>query len=368
MILSCSLRVLPGPTQVICNKLRPPPLTASKKFSTVRTLNQQYDGKGFLLKRFAALTKQYEDFSGLTEVKDAHSRVLTSELKFLDVQEQRSSCSQQLQAVHSLLQDIHAELGKTSRGEDRYLSLITQEHSILKQERQLAEQCRQLEQAELDNFTVFSDNIREGQAKEKTYAERTKYWSVMGSVGGAAVGILGSALVSYIKMRQMRDLINESSSASPSIFRMVGEVSDRVRSQQKEWALFLADFKGLLEDDVRKTPPHVSTPPTLSVDKLESQTDEIVTSLRRQGEQIASDMSDIKSLVTTQRLVLEGASDSDRPNVVYIGRDVEQLVQIAQRHLEWKMKLNALATVATIYGVLAIGVPLLTALFGGKSP
>jgi hypothetical protein len=31
-----------------------------------------------------------------------------------------------------LLQDIHGELEKISRGEDRYLALVTQEHQVLK--------------------------------------------------------------------------------------------------------------------------------------------------------------------------------------------------------------------------------------------
>ena len=30
------------------------------------------------------------------------------------------------------MQDIHTELEKISRGEDRYLALVTQEHQVLK--------------------------------------------------------------------------------------------------------------------------------------------------------------------------------------------------------------------------------------------
>ena len=43
----------------------------------------------------------------------------------------------QMTEVTAKLKGLHAELEKTHRGEDKYLTLVTEEHSILKEEREL---------------------------------------------------------------------------------------------------------------------------------------------------------------------------------------------------------------------------------------
>lgn len=50
------------------------------------------------------------------------------------------------------LKEIHAELDKTSRGEDRYLFLLTEEHKEIKRERLLIEDVKFLEHDERLKF------------------------------------------------------------------------------------------------------------------------------------------------------------------------------------------------------------------------
>ena len=92
--------------------------------------------------------KRYENFVGLTEVKAAQARVVERERKFIDQQELRREAQVKITEVQKKIkvrfrdeiffhaeneiffQDIHVELEKTHRGEDRYLVLVTQEHQV----------------------------------------------------------------------------------------------------------------------------------------------------------------------------------------------------------------------------------------------
>jgi len=185
-------------------------------------------------------------------------------------------------------------------------------------------------------------------------------------VSGAIIGMVGTTMSNYLKMKELRGLVQESSTGSPAIHSMLSEVSDTVQSQQLQLAGFLADFKGMLgqEQDPKQ---EKFLPATQPIEKLENRTTEIMTTLKQQGDQLATDISDIKTLITTQKLVFEGSEDGHKPTVVYIGKDVEEVLKDAQYHLEWKMKMNSLATVAMVYAALAVTIPLLGKIFGGGS-
>ena len=55
--------------------------------------------------------------------------------------------------VTAKLKGLHAELEKTHRGEDKYLTLVTEEHSILKEERELLLNFQQTERRERECFS-----------------------------------------------------------------------------------------------------------------------------------------------------------------------------------------------------------------------
>ena len=92
------------------------------------------------------------------------------------------------------LQDIHLELEKTHRGEDRYLVLVTQEHQVLKEERNLQEEFKFHEKSEREYFSALSNAVRDSHEKERAQAEKTKYWSILGSILGTCIGIFGTTI------------------------------------------------------------------------------------------------------------------------------------------------------------------------------
>ena len=80
---------------------------------------------------------------------------------------------------------------KLSRSDDAYLELFKAEHDLVKKEK-----CTQLELKRQDDierqlFSSLQLALRESQEKEKMRVERTKYWSIIGSVVGALAGMIG---------------------------------------------------------------------------------------------------------------------------------------------------------------------------------
>lgn len=312
-----------------------------------------------------SIFRVYEDVVGLTEVKAAQTKVLEAEQKFVSTQEQRREKQQRILQLQSQLKEIHAELDKTNRGEDRYLTLITQEHAIIKEERSMLEQFKNLEKAERDYFASLSLALRESHEKERAQGERTKYWSIIGSVCGAVIGIVGATINNRIRLNQLRDLV-ERSSSQPEVQRLVFSLSDEFQRHRDQILEFVADVRQLLG----ATPVVAATVPSEAVaaDKadsnLELQMQEVVVLVREQRKLLERETRDIKAL-----LAAGAALDEDgegRRAAVYIGEDVRDIVADSQRQLEWKMKVNSLAMVALVYGALAVTVPLLAAFFKGS--
>lgn len=77
----------------------------------------------------------YEHFTGLDEVKMAQNRVLEAEERFIRAQEKRRDATVSLSEINNKLKELYAELDNTTRGEDRYVYLIQQEHKLLKEEK-----------------------------------------------------------------------------------------------------------------------------------------------------------------------------------------------------------------------------------------
>lgn len=307
----------------------------------------------------------YEDVVGLTEVKAAQTKVLEAEQKFVSTQEQRREKQQRILQLQGQLKEIHAELDKTNRGEDRYLTLITQEHAIIKEERSMLEQFQNLEKAERDYFASLSLALRESHEKERAQGERTKYWSIIGSVCGAVIGIVGATVNNRIRLNQLRDLV-ERSSSQPEVQRLVFSLSDEFQRHRDQILEFVADVRQLLgaAPVVAATVQSEAVATDKADSDLELQMQEVVVLVREQRKLLERETRDIKAL-----LAAGAALDEDgegRRAAVYIGEDVRDIVADSQRQLEWKMKVNSLAMVALVYGALAVTVPLLAAFFKGS--
>lgn len=263
----------------------------------------------------------------------------------------------QLQQLQVRLKEIHADLDKTLRGDDKYLELVTQEHALIKDDRRLSEEFQFYEKSERDYFSSLSNALRDSHERERSYAEKTKYWSIIGSVVGAVIGILGTSINNHVRLRELRNLVQDSVAASsvstPVIKDLVDKTTDQLKKQQDSVSQTLRDVKDVLS--ARNV-------------LLNASNDQQVTTVAF-NENVLRELADIKALITARQITKDHGGEpregSHLDAVVYLGRDIEELMKDAQRNLEWKIKINSLATVAMIYGGIAIALPVLYKIFGG---
>ena len=98
----------------------------------------------------------------------------------MDSQERRRNTQLAINDVQVKLKSIRSELERTARGDDKYLALVTEEHSIIKEEFSLASQLENVERLEKEKFSRLTRAVRDSHEKERAQAEKTKYWSILG--------------------------------------------------------------------------------------------------------------------------------------------------------------------------------------------
>ncbi|CAI6350768.1 unnamed protein product [Macrosiphum euphorbiae] len=149
----------------------------------------------------------YERVTGLSEVRVAQDRVLESQKQFMNAQDRRRDVSVELRTIQNKLKDIRNELLNTSRSDDRYIELVTQEHALLKQENLIIDRVNYSEKEERDSFILLSTTLKDSHDRERIQAERTKYVSIVGSILGTIIGIIGSTVINAWKMNEFKRMV-----------------------------------------------------------------------------------------------------------------------------------------------------------------
>ncbi|KAK6175411.1 hypothetical protein SNE40_013880 [Patella caerulea] len=312
--------------------------------------------------RLGPVLQAYEDFVGLTEVKEAQNNVIQAEKKFLAIQEKRRLIQQDMSVIQSRLKSISTELDKTNRGDDRYLDLVKTEHSIIREEYEMIESLKGTEKLERESFAFLSAAVRESHEKERARAERTKYWSIIGSVIGAVIGIAGTTTNNYLRMKELRGIVSESVEKGDEFKNTAVQLVEVVGSQYKKMDSFIGDLKTALGSDAKSLKlENVHIPTTNNLNELTEHTEQILNSVKKQETILDAEMKDIKKLLGIEKSTL-----SDQ-NIVYVGPEIESMLKRTEDNLEWKIKLNSLATATVIYGALALTIPVLLSIFKGGS-
>lgn len=109
-----------------------------------------------------------------------------------------------LETLQVRLKEVRDRLDRVSREEAHYLELATLEHKLLQEERRLRTAYENAESSEREKFALFSAAVRGSHEKERTRAERTKNWSIIGSVLGALIGVMGSTYINRVRLQVRR--------------------------------------------------------------------------------------------------------------------------------------------------------------------
>ena len=138
--------------------------------------------------RLGGFVQSFDDLLGISDVQEAQASVKKAEDEFMTTRGQVQSAKSTLSSVQERLKEVRRKLDRIPRDDERYLGLATEEHKILVEEKKIKSEYESLEALERDQFTLLSGAVRDSHEKERTRAERTKHWSVIGSVSGAALG------------------------------------------------------------------------------------------------------------------------------------------------------------------------------------
>lgn len=303
-------------------------------------------------RKFGQLLQWYEEFTGLDEVRMAQNRVLEAEAKFVAAQERRREASTLVSAIQSKLKDLWAELDNTSRGEERYVHLITQEHSILKEERRAVHEFQSYEREEREYFAALSSAVKESHEKERAQAERTKYWSIIGSVIGTIIGIIGSSVNNQMKMKEMRRLIGESL-LKHGEQDILTDVSQVLSKHEKAMSVIVREMQHIASVPSDKVSGHHNE----LVYKLDNQvnsetvtisemTDEILKLLKKQEVCFDKNFQELKSVIVSQNIQI------GNDQVVVLPYDTHERLQ------------HQLRNTVTFFAIAAVVVPLVYKYFG----
>uniref|UniRef100_UPI00398E3974 mitochondrial potassium channel n=1 Tax=Pristiophorus japonicus TaxID=55135 RepID=UPI00398E3974 len=196
-----------------------------------------------------SLWEKYEVFVGLKELQVAQLNVTEAEKAFMVARGVVRQSQATLEGQHLKLKEVRDKLDRVSREDSHYLELATQEHKLLQEERRHRTAYENAEELERETFALFSAAVRESHEKERTRAERTKNWSVMGSVLGAMIGVLGSTYINRVRLQELKALLLEAQKGPINLQEALKEQASIHQLQSKELNALVTNLKELVLEE-----------------------------------------------------------------------------------------------------------------------
>uniref|UniRef100_A0A8C4WTG6 Coiled-coil domain-containing protein 51 n=1 Tax=Eptatretus burgeri TaxID=7764 RepID=A0A8C4WTG6_EPTBU len=183
-----------------------------------------------------------------------HHLVLIQQLSelFLSTRQTVRDSREQVDAQTGLVREARERLEHVPREDTRFLELTTQEHHLLLEERQLRMAYAKAAETEREAFVWFSVAVQDAHTKERTRAERTKHWSIVGSLTGAILGLFGSAYLNRLRLRELHSIVGQGSPG------LVGDQErlDGIMKQQTECQKRIEEMLRDLQSRIAAKSPH----------------------------------------------------------------------------------------------------------------
>eukprot|EP00058_Branchiostoma_floridae_P008875 XP_002594363.1 hypothetical protein BRAFLDRAFT_119978 [Branchiostoma floridae] len=315
--------------------------------------------------RIGGWLASYEQFVGITEVKHAQGKVTQAEENFMN---SRKQVKQVKEDVESLQQDMNTcrdKMDRVNRGEPRYLELATEEHNLIQELQKARAKYGLLEDQERDNFALLQAAVRSSHEKERARTERTKNWSIIGSVTGAIIGIIGSTAVNRSRMKELRSLILDTK-GNGGITTEIAEKIASTGEQYKQIQGSLQEVKTLLNNSETTSADvpvgdvkHLATLIREQDKKFDARIQSIHQAMKEGDAAIKTQLDRIGKLVSSRGSVGGTAA-------VGVSEEVQELIDATQKKLEWQIRINTLSTVVFVYAAFALTLPILQNIFRGS--
>ncbi|XP_068197260.1 mitochondrial potassium channel [Antennarius striatus] len=263
--------------------------------------------------------EKYEDFVGLNEVRRAQTKVTEAETAFMVARGTVQEAHTSLEAQQVRVKEVRNRLDRVSREEARYMEMVTLEHKLLQEERRLRTAYDSAESSEREKFALFSAAVRESHEKERMRAERTKNWSIFGSVLVAVIGVMGSMYINQVRLQEHKRLLLEAQKGPETLQEVLRVQAVNHNSQQEEIRVLIDNLSVALHDiytqrnsilqDGQVQTPKSSTLLLSSIKDLcvsSQKTDTLLQSLPPQLGQLEKGLSRVESELSVVRALVDG--------------------------------------------------------------
>ncbi|KAI5937146.1 Mitochondrial potassium channel [Manis javanica] len=190
---------------------------------------------------------RYEEFVGLSEVREAQGKVTEAERAFMVARGLVREARETWEGQQDKLKEVRDRLDRISREDSQYLELATQEHRLLQEDKRLRVAHLHAEDSERESFSLLSAAVRESHEKERARAERTKNWSLVGSVLGALIGVAGSTYVNRVRLQELKAVLLEAQKGPASLQQALRDQASSYSLQQKDLHDLMVDLRGLVQ-------------------------------------------------------------------------------------------------------------------------
>ncbi|XP_053295009.1 mitochondrial potassium channel-like [Pleuronectes platessa] len=229
-----------------------------------------------------------------------------------------------LEALQVRLKEVRDRLDRVSREEAHYLELATLEHKLLQEERRHRTTYENAEGSEREKFNLFSAAVRGSHEKERTRAERTKNWSIIGSVLGTLIGVMGSTYVNRVRLQELKTLLLEAQKGPESLQEALHVQAGNHRSQRDELRALIDSLKVTLTDAFTPTSPVLKVqrapapePPSVPVSALKDltvfsqRTQSLLESLQPQLGQLEQGLGRVESKLSVVKGLLDARPQAE---------------------------------------------------------
>ncbi|XP_065264229.1 mitochondrial potassium channel isoform X3 [Emys orbicularis] len=285
-----------------------------------------------------------------------------------------------IEAHQIKLKEVRDRLDRVSREDTQYLELATLEHRLLQEEKRYRTAYLSAEESEREKFSLFSAAVRESHEKERTRAEKTKNWSIIGSVLGAIIGVLGSTYINRVRLQELKALVLEAQKGPISLQEAIKEQASSHYIQQKDLSDLIDTLRNMLEAgtgtegmsaSLKIDPLLVSLKEHLNYSKQVSSCmgslQQQLSTLEENLGQMTAEVQNVKHAVHSrpvERVVL--GSSAEVKGQALAMQDVILELCGAERRLETQIKRNSIFSTALTCTVFAVTLPVLYLLLKGN--
>ncbi|NXX84151.1 CCD51 protein, partial [Urocolius indicus] len=333
---------------------------------------------------------RYEEFVGINEVREAQGKVTEAENVFMIARGIVREARENVEAQQMKLKEIRDRLDRVSRDDTQYLELATLEHRLLQEEKRYRSAYLNAEESEREKFSLFSAAVRESHEKERTRAEKTKNWSIIGSVLGAIIGVLGSTYVNRVRLQELKVLVLEAQKGPINLQEAIKEQASSHYLQQKDLSEVIADLKSVLQtrtsqetkegalltrenrnDSIKidsiLIPLNEQLNHTKQVSSCLGSLQQQFNSLQESIAQLISEMQSIKVAVHSRPTAgVTPRSSVEGKNQASALRDVILELCDTERRLETQIKRNSIYSTALTCAMFALTLPVLYIILKGN--